>query len=246
LERRGFIRVFLFFGSESLYFCPINFNAMTYILNIETATKNCSVSLSADGKTIALQEIATENFSHAEKLHVFIAMLLKEQQLQFQDIHAIAVSQGPGSYTGLRIGVSAAKGLCYALSIPLIAVDTLALLARQIKIDNGFIVPMIDARRMEVYTAFFDSNYKKVRPTVALVIDASSFENETTPIHLIGDGASKFKNVLNADKFVYHDVVVYPSANEMSALAFEKYKISDFVDVAYFEPYYLKDFVLNK
>ena len=219
---------------------------MTYILNIETATKNCSVSLSADGKTIALQEIATENFSHAEKLHVFIASLLNEQRLQFLDIDAIAVSQGPGSYTGLRIGVSAAKGLCYALSIPLIAVDTLELLAYQITIANGFIVPMIDARRMEVYTAFFDSNHKKVRPTVALVIDASSFENETTPIHLIGDGASKFKNVLNAEKFVYHDTVVYPSANEMSALAFEKYKISDFVDVAYFEPYYLKDFVLNK
>jgi tRNA threonylcarbamoyladenosine biosynthesis protein TsaB len=246
LERRGFIRVFLFFGSESLYFCGINSNEMTYILNIETATKNCSVSLSADGKTIALQEIATENFSHAEKLHVFIATLLKEHQLQFQDIHAIAVSQGPGSYTGLRIGVSAAKGLCYALSIPLIAVDTLELLARQIKIDNGFIVPMIDARRMEVYTAFFDSNYQKTQPTAALVIDTSSFENETAIMHLIGDGAFKFKNVLTAEKFVYHDAVVYPSANEMSSLAFEKYKISDFVDVAYFEPYYLKDFVLNK
>ena len=219
---------------------------MTYILNIETATKNCSVSLSADGKTIALQEIATENFSHAEKLHVFIATLLKEYHLKFQDIQAIAVSQGPGSYTGLRIGVSAAKGLCYALSIPLIAVDTLELLARQIKIDNGFVVPMIDARRMEVYTAFFDSNYQKTQPTAALVIDASSFENETATMHLIGDGASKFKSVLTADKFVYHDAVVYPSANEISFLAFEKYKKSDFVDVAYFEPYYLKDFVLNK
>ena len=219
---------------------------MALILNIETATKNCSVALSKDGKTLAIREIAEQNFSHAEKLHVFIATLLKEYHLQFQDIQAIAVSQGPGSYTGLRIGVSAAKGLCYALSIPLIAVDTLELLARQIKIDNGFVVPMIDARRMEVYTAFFDSNYQKVQPTTALVIDATSFENETATMHLIGDGASKFKSVLMADKFVYHDAVVYPSANEMSPIAFEKYKISDFVDVAYFEPYYLKDFVLNK
>ena len=218
---------------------------MTYILNIETATKNCSVALAANGKTIALKEIATENFSHAEKLHVFLALLLEENQLTFKNIHAIAVSQGPGSYTGLRIGVSAAKGLCYALSIPLIAVDTLELLARQIKIDNGFIVPMIDARRMEVYTAFFDSNYQKVQPTAALVIDASTFENETATMHLIGDGASKFKNVLRADKFVYHDAVVYSSANEISELAFEKYKKSDFVDVAYFEPFYLKDFILN-
>ena len=138
---------------------------MTYILNIETATKNCSVSLSADGKTIALQEIATENFSHAEKLHVFIATLLKEHHLQFKDIQAIAVSQGPGSYTGLRIGVSSAKGFCYALNIPMIAVDTLQLLAKQIQIEDGIIIPMIDARRMEVFTAFFDKNYNQIRNT---------------------------------------------------------------------------------
>lgn len=224
----------------------MNFSEMTYILNIETATKNCSVALAANGKTIALKEIATENFSHAEKLHVFLASLLEENQLTFKNIHAIAVSQGPGSYTGLRIGVSAAKGLCYALSIPLIAVDTLELLARQIKIENGLIVPMIDARRMEVYTAFFDKQYQKIQATEAKVIDVSSFENETATLHLVGDGASKFKGVLTAEKFVYHDDVVYPSAKEMSELAFEKYKKSDLVDVAYFEPFYLKDFILNK
>lgn len=219
---------------------------MTYILNIETATKNCSVALAKNGQTIALKELATENFSHAEKLHVFIEELLKENQLRFSNIQAIAVSQGPGSYTGLRIGVSAAKGLCYALSIPLIAIDTLQLLAYQLKVSSGIIVPMIDARRMEVYTSYYDLNYQKLTPTEALIVDATSFEEETNTLHLIGDGASKFKEVLTDAKFVFHDAVMYPSANEMSLLAFEKYKKSDFVDVAYFEPFYLKDFVLNK
>lgn len=219
---------------------------MTYILNIETATKNCSVALAKNGQTIALKELATENFSHAEKLHVFIEELLKENQLRFSNIQAIAVSQGPGSYTGLRIGVSAAKGLCYALSIPLIAIDTLQLLAYQLKVSSGIIVPMIDARRMEVYTSYYDLNYQKLTPTEALIVDATSFEEETNTLHLIGDGASKFKEVLTDAKFVFHGAVMYPSANEMSLLAFEKYKKSDFVDVAYFEPFYLKDFVLNK
>lgn len=219
---------------------------MVYILNIETATKNCSVSLAKDGVTIGLKEIAEQNFSHAEKLHVFIADLLSENNIIFQDLKAIAVSQGPGSYTGLRIGVSSAKGLCYALNIPMIAIDTLALLANKVKVDEGFIVPMIDARRMEVYTAFFDASYAKTRAIQAEIIDASSYSEINEKMHLVGDGIAKFKNVLTAEKFIFHDDVIFPSANEMSAMSFNAYKKSDFVDVAYFEPYYLKDFVLNK
>ncbi|WP_445455754.1 tRNA (adenosine(37)-N6)-threonylcarbamoyltransferase complex dimerization subunit type 1 TsaB [Flavobacterium sp. HNIBRBA15423] len=219
---------------------------MSLILNIETATKNCSVSLAKEGKTIICKEIATENFSHAEKLHVFIEAILQEVNLSLKHLNAIAVSQGPGSYTGLRIGVSSVKGLCYALDLPMIAIDTLALLARRIKIDEGIIIPMIDARRMEVYTAFFDKNYLKTRETKAEIIDESSYNEINDTIHLVGDGALKFKETLTYTKFVFHDEVVYPSANEMSELSFEKYKKSDFVDVAYFEPYYLKDFVLNK
>ena len=219
---------------------------MPIILNIETATKNCSVSIAKDGKTLICKEIATENFSHAEKLHVFIEAILKEANLTFKNVTAIAVSQGPGSYTGLRIGVSSAKGLCYALGLPMIAIDTLELLARRIKIENGIIIPMIDARRMEVYVSFFDQNYVKIRATEAEIIDETSYCEIDKTIHLVGDGALKFKETLTDSKFIYHEDVVYPSANEMSALSFEKYKKSDFVDVAYFEPYYLKDFVLNK
>ena len=219
---------------------------MSFILNLETATKNCSVALAKDGKTITCKEIAAQNFSHAEKLHVFIEEILNENNVQFSDLNAIAVSQGPGSYTGLRIGVSSAKGLCYALNIPMIAIDTLQLLAKQIQIEDGIIIPMIDARRMEVFSAFYDKNHNQIRATQAEIIDETSYKEITEKIHLIGDGTEKFINTLTDDKFIFHSNVVFPSANEMSQLSFEKYKISDFVDVAYFEPYYLKDFILSK
>ena len=219
---------------------------MPIILNIETATKNCSVAIAKDGKTIVCKELATENFSHAEKLHVFIEQILVESDVQFSELNAIAVSQGPGSYTGLRIGVSSAKGFSYALNIPLIAVDTLQLLAKQINIDKGIILPMIDARRMEVFSAMYDSNYNQIRATQAEIIDESSYKEISETIHLVGDGIGKFTNTLTDEKFVFHNEVVYPSANEMSALSFEKFQNSDFVDVAYFEPFYLKDFLLVK
>ena len=219
---------------------------MSIILNIETATKNCSVALAKEGKTIAWKEIAEQNFSHAEKLHVFIEELLAENNLQFSDLNAIAVSQGPGSYTGLRIGVSSAKGFCYALNIPMIAIDTLQLLAKQIQIEEGIIIPMIDARRLEVFSAFYDKNHNQIRNTQAEIIDETSYQEITETIHLVGDGTEKFKNTLIDTKFVFHSDVVFPSANEMSQLSFDKYQIRDFVDVAYFEPYYLKDFVLSK
>lgn len=217
---------------------------MALILNIETATKNCSVALSKDGKTLAIREIAEQNFSHAEKLHVFIEELLLETNVALKEVKAIAVSQGPGSYTGLRIGVSAAKGLCYVLSIPLIAVDTLEILARKIQISSGIILPMIDARRLEVYCAFFDSNYAKIRETKAEIIDENSFQEETEIIHLIGDGAIKFKEILTDKKFKYYPEIQFPSAAEMSLISFQKFKNNQFEDVAYFEPFYLKDFVL--
>lgn len=219
---------------------------MSLILNLETATKNCSVALAKDGKTIACKEIAAQNFSHAEKLHVFIEEILSENNIQFSDLNAIAVSQGPGSYTGLRIGVSSAKGLCYALNIPLIAIDTLQLLAKQITIENGIILPMIDARRMEVFSAFYDKNHIQIRTTQAEIIDESSYQEISGTIHLVGDGIEKFKNTLTDEKFIFHSDAVFPSAKEMSELSYDKFKIKDFVDVAYFEPFYLKDFVLSK
>ena len=218
---------------------------MSFILNIETATKNCSVALAKDGKTILCKEIAEEGYSHAERLHVFIEEVIKEAGIDFQDISAIAVSQGPGSYTGLRIGVSAAKGLCYALGIPLIAIDTLQVLASQAKVSNGLIIPMLDARRMEVYSAIFNPNFENIRAVQAEIITENSFENLQETLYFVGDCAEKCKSVLSKENHVFLEQIKYPSAKEMSFLSFEKYKKNDFVDVAYFEPYYLKDFMMS-
>lgn len=219
---------------------------MAFILNIETATKNCSVCLAQEGKAVAVAEYAGEGYAHAEKLHVFIEETLQKAGITFKDLNAVAVSMGPGSYTGLRIGVSAAKGLCYALNIPLIAIETLELLARKININEGAVIPMIDARRMEAYTAVFDKDYNKLRDTKAEIIIPESFEEVQGIVHLVGDGSGKCREVLTSDRFVYHDDILYPSAVEMAALSFEKYKKSDTVDVAYFEPFYLKDFIAGK
>nr|WP_315206395.1 tRNA (adenosine(37)-N6)-threonylcarbamoyltransferase complex dimerization subunit type 1 TsaB [uncultured Flavobacterium sp.] len=218
---------------------------MEYILNIETATKNCSVALAKEGKTIVCKEIAEEGYSHAERLHVFIEEIIKEAGITLNDLSAIAVSQGPGSYTGLRIGVSAAKGLCYALDIPLIAVDTLQALASQVAISNGLIIPMIDARRMEVYSAVFAPNLERKREVLAEIITENSFENLQETLYFVGDCAEKCKSVLTKENYIFLDEIVYPSAKEMSAISFEKFKKSDTVDVAYFEPYYLKDFMIT-
>lgn len=218
---------------------------MSYILNIETATKNCSVALAKEGKTILCKEIADEGYSHAERLHVFIEEIISEAGIVLNDLAAIAVSQGPGSYTGLRIGVSAAKGLCYALNVPLIAVDTLQTLASQVTETDGLIVPMIDARRMEVYSAIFSSALEKKREILAEVITENSFEELKEKLYFVGDCNEKCKAVLTKPNFVFLDTIKYPSANEMSALSYHKYKISDTVDVAYFEPYYLKDFLIT-
>ena len=218
---------------------------MSYILNLETATKNCSVAIANEGKTVLYKEIAEAGYSHAEKLHVFIESCLQELQLSFKDLKAVAVSQGPGSYTGLRIGVSAAKGLCFALDIPLIAIDTLQVLASQVSISEGIIIPMIDARRMEVYSAIFNSNLEKIRDVQAEIITENSFEESTETIHFVGDCSEKAKTVLTSQNFIFHNEIVYPSAKEMSFLSFIKFNNNDFVDVAYFEPYYLKDFMIT-
>lgn len=219
---------------------------MIYILNIETATKNCSVSLAKNGETILCKEIAEQGYSHAEKLHVFIEDILKETGVSVQDLKAIAVSKGPGSYTGLRIGVSTAKGLCYALEIPLISVDTLQVLAKQVVIENGFIVPMLDARRMEVYSAVFDSKHNKIMEVQAEVLTENSYAEMTEAVYFIGDCQEKCKTVLTKNNFHFLSEKVFPSANEMSALSYEKFVKNEFEDVAYFEPFYLKDFLIAK
>lgn len=218
---------------------------MEYILNIETATKNCSVSLANKGQTLFFREVAEEGYSHAERLHVFIEEVIAEAGIAVNDLVAVAVSQGPGSYTGLRIGVSAAKGLCFALGIPLIAIDTLQVLASQVTIDDGLIIPMIDARRMEVYSAIFNPSLQKIRETKAEIISEDSFNEVKENIYFVGDCATKCKSVLHNINFVFLENNKFPSAQEMGALSYNKFKVSDIVDVAYFEPYYLKDFISN-
>lgn len=217
-----------------------------YILNIETATKNCSVSLAKNGETILCKEIAEQGYSHAEKLHVLIEEILKETGIGANDLNGIAVSKGPGSYTGLRIGISSAKGLCYALGIPLISVDTLQVLAKQVVIENGLIVPMLDARRMEVYSAIFDKSYSKIKEVQAEILTENSYAASPETFYFIGDCQEKCKTVLTAANFYFLPEIVFPSANEMSALSYKKFINNDFEDVAYFEPFYLKDFLITK
>lgn len=191
---------------------------MDYILNIETATKNCSVALAKDGQTILCKEIAEEGYSHAEKLHVFIEKIIQEAGIRFQDLKAVSVSKGPGSYTGLRIGVSAAKGLCFALNIPLISVDTLQVLASQAKVAEGLIVPMLDARRMEVYSAIFNSKLEKQREVQAEIITENSFETILETVYFVGDCSEKCQSVLVKSNFVFLEKIKYPSAKEMLSL----------------------------
>lgn len=223
----------------------IKLYTLSFILNIETATKNCSVSIAKNGETILCKEIAEEGYSHAEKLHVFIEEVIAESGVSVQDLNAVAVSQGPGSYTGLRIGVSAAKGMCFALNIPLIAVDTLQTLASQVSISEGKIIPMLDARRMEVYSAVFNAKVEIERPIQAEIINEDSFADYTDTIYFVGDCADKCKAVLTKENFIFLEEIKYPSAREMSKISYDKYQKSDIVDVAYFEPYYLKDFMMT-
>jgi tRNA threonylcarbamoyladenosine biosynthesis protein TsaB len=218
---------------------------MAYILNIETSTKNCSVAVAKNGEMIVCREIAEMGYSHAEKLHVFIEEILLEANLKFSDLNAIAVSQGPGSYTGLRIGVSTAKGLCYGLDIPLIAVDTLEVLASQIAIEEGVIVPMIDARRMEVYSAIFDKNHQKIRDTKAEILTEDSFSEINQTVYFVGDSSQKAKTLFEKDNFIFSDDVIYPSAKQMTKKSYTLFTNNRFEDVAYFEPFYLKDFMIS-
>ncbi len=218
---------------------------VTFILNIETSTKNCSVSLAKNGEVIAIKELNNGNYSHAEMLHPLIKEVLDESKLSMEQIDAVAVSKGPGSYTGLRIGVSAAKGLSFSLQKPLISIDTLTSLSHSISINEGLIVPMLDARRMEVYSAIFNPKKEQIRAIKAEIIDTTSFLDylQTNTMYFLGDGAQKCKELISHKNAVFIDDT-FPSAREMAKLSFHKYKLNDEEDVAYFEPFYLKDFIV--
>lgn len=234
---------------------------MGLILNIETATTVCSVSLAKEGESLAMKEI-NGDYSHSENLTLFIQDVCLQAHIQLSDIDAIAVSKGPGSYTGLRIGVSTAKGLCYSLNKPLIAISTLQHLALSVsekfkshaKYDRDtaaatLFCPMLDARRMEVYCAVYDSSNKEILPTTAEIINEHSFTDlfkSDKRLIFFGDGSSKCKNILSINtNAVFIDDVV-PSATSMTSLSENAFSNKIFEDVAYFEPFYLKDFMIGK
>ncbi|MBC7417074.1 MAG: tRNA (adenosine(37)-N6)-threonylcarbamoyltransferase complex dimerization subunit type 1 TsaB [Pedobacter sp.] len=223
---------------------------MANILLLETATNVCSVALAIDGNVVSLKEEGGSNL-HASNLTLFIQEVMEQAGIVYGDLNAVSISKGPGSYTGLRIGTSTAKGLCFALDIPLIAIETLVMMAKGF-IDrnpayNGLICPMIDARRMEVYTAVFDKELKNLLQTEAKIIDGVSFSNVllANKLTFIGDGAAKCKEVIiHKNAMLCEDN--FNSAGNMATLAEEAFLRNNFEDVAYFEPFYLKDFVFTK
>lgn len=220
---------------------------MATILQLETATQVCSAAISVNGETIALKEQMASNI-HAGSLTLFIKEVMDAANLTFGDLDAVAVSKGPGSYTGLRIGVSTAKGLCFALDKPLIAIDTLQMMAGGFAESGapGLICAMIDARRMEVFTAMFDMDLNYVINTEAKIVDAQSFATELASgvVTFIGDGALKCAEVIQHPHAVFSERNFNSAAN-MSKLAHQAFTEGEFEDVAYFEPFYLKDFVLT-
>lgn len=224
------------------------------ILCLETATPVCSVALNEACCTLALRETEGQN-AHSEKITNFIREAMETAKIDYRQLDAVAVSKGPGSYTGLRIGVSTAKGICYAADLPLMAIDTLEAMAYGMKeklnsqiAENDLLIPMIDARRMEVYAAIFDAKLNKIQDTAALVIDENSFEELQKDHHLwlFGDGAPKLKKVFEDQTNISIIEGFKPSAAFMRPLAEKALREKNFVDVAYFEPFYLKDFVAGK
>ena len=224
---------------------------MSLILNIETATGVCSVALANDGQLVGLKESNSKN-SHSSVLPIFIDEVVTASGFSMSEINAIAVSEGPGSYTGLRIGVATAKGLCYALEIPLIGVNTLQAMAMGMSKREGeysiLYCPMIDARRMEVYCAIYDEKGKEIRETRAEIIDENSFMEYLAKNKVVfaGDGALKCRPLLDKHPNVQFLADFQASAKFMIPLSEEKYSSKKFEDLAYFEPYYLKDFIAGK
>ena len=220
---------------------------MSIILNIETSSKNCSVSVSKNGQIIGLKEQSYDEYSHSKSLHVFIDEIFKEIELSPQKLSAVAISEGPGSYTGLRIGVSAAKGICIALNIPLIAIDTMQILARKIECAEGYIISAMDARRDEIYYSVFKSNNCKIPIKIGktdyMIINSDSFSNyfKSSTVNFVGNCNEKIKGFLDHKNIIFSDFML-PSANEMGIISFSRFKKSEFEDISDFQPKYLKEF----
>lgn len=221
--------------------------ASNYILLIETATSICSVGLAEEDHVIAIRESDLPN-SHSAKLNILIDDLLSSCGIGYSDLSAVALSFGPGSYTGLRIGASTAKGLSYALDVPVIAVETPFILAKAAleRHKDCFVITMIDARRMEVYANIFDQDMNVLKDCSADILTENYYDEflkESDKVLLVGDGASKTKELFANKKNYFYDDSVRLSSHFMATLAWKKYINKEFVDTAYFEPYYLKDFI---
>ncbi len=217
---------------------------MGLILCLETATKTCSVSLSLNGTEIRTITEVSDHYSHSEKLNGFIEAVFEKTEFQLSDLDAIALSEGPGSYTGLRIGTSSAKGLCYALDIPLIAINSLEALAVS-KVNQGTLIcPLFDARRMEVYSSVFEPDLTILEETKAVVIDAESYAAflAERKVVFIGPGAAKCQAIITHPNAIF-DLDIEVSAAGMMHLAEAKFNDKNVVNLAYFEPFYLKDFI---
>ena len=211
------------------------------ILHIETSTKTCSVALSVNGVLSGVKESTDDNFKHGEVLTLYIEELLSECKLSFDKLNAVSVASGPGSYTGLRIGVSTAKGLCYALKIPLIAIDSLAALFALVEKPETNICSMIDARRMEVFAAIYSPEGKVLKEISADILDEESYR-EFEPLSCVGDATEKLVELWEDRSITFlHEIDA--SASGQAKLAYQKFQAENFEDVAYFEPFYLKDFI---
>ena len=220
------------------------------ILHIETSSKNCSVAISDGEELLCLCEEVSENYKQSESLHTFVEWALEGAEITLKDLVAISLGKGPGSYTGLRIGAASAKGFCFGLNIPLIAINSLETMIEPfVNKDYDFIIPLIDARRMEVYTAVFDGNSGEMQTeTEAKILDENSFQEFAgKKVIFVGDGAKKFKEFLSTlennhlEKAVF-DEAVFPSAQFLIKKAIQKFESKNFEDVAYFNPLYLKEF----
>lgn len=213
------------------------------ILHIETSSRNCSVAISEGEELLCLCEEVSENYKQSESLHNFVEWALEGAEISLKNLDAVSLGMGPGSYTGLRIGASSAKGFCYGLNIPLIAVNSLeTMIIPFLNKGYDYIIPMVDARRMEVYCAVFDGiSGSQISHTEAKILEENSFtELEGKKIFFVGDGAEKAQELLQISAEFNKDI--FPSAKYLIQKSFEKYNNNDFEDVAYFEPFYLKDF----
>lgn len=214
------------------------------ILYLETSSKNCSVAISDNGKLLCVSEEVSDNYKQSESLHTFVEWALEGAGISIKEIQAVSLGKGPGSYTGLRIGASSAKGFCYGLKIPLVAVNSLETMIEPFLAQNyDYIIPMVDARRMEVYTAVYDGETgKELSQTEAKILDETSFEEfKDKKVLFVGDGAKKAQEILQLPNAEFNESI-YPSAQYLVKKTLEKIENKEFEDIAYFEPFYLKDF----